>query len=235
MPLISVIVPYYNAEDYLPACLVSITHQTFVDWEMLLINDGSTDRGPAIAEAFAQADSRIRLFSQPNQGQSTARNLGIRQSRGEWIAFVDADDTLDYSFLSAAVKGIRTAGKEFDVVHLYPQHTFYRYTAPWTRLYHKSFIDRHGLLFPTELRHYEDIVFTLDMWASQPKFLCLPPCGYHYTVRSNSNSRSAQREDRRRLFNLLNERYRTAPSLRNRLLVLYTTLRVKGHFIASRL
>lgn len=234
MPLISVIVPYYNAEDYLPACLVSITHQTFADWEILLINDGSTDRGPAIAEAFAQTDSRIRLFAQPNQGQSVARNLGIRQAQGEWIAFVDADDTLDYGFLEAAVNGIRTTEKELDVVHLYPRHTFYRYTAPWTKLYRKAFIEYHGLQFPVGLRRYEDIIFTLDVWTARPKYICLPPCGYRYTVRPDSNSRLVQREDKHKLFAMMRERYCTAKSLRDKLLILYTVIRVRGHFIVSK-
>ena len=87
MPGISVIVPVYQAEKFLPACVESVTNQTFSDWELLLVVDGGTDRSPAICDRFAAADSRIRALHQPkNAGVSEARNRGLREARGEFIA-----------------------------------------------------------------------------------------------------------------------------------------------------
>ena len=89
-------VPVYQAEKFLPACAESVTNQTFSDWELLLVDDGCTDRSPAICDRFAAADSRIRALHQPkNAGVSEARNRGLREARGEYIAFLDADDAFE--------------------------------------------------------------------------------------------------------------------------------------------
>ena len=93
-PQISVIVPVYNAEKWLRRCVDSILAQTFTDFELLLIDDGSTDGSPAICDEYAQRDSRIKVFYQKNSGVSAARNSGLDHARGEWILFVDADDYL---------------------------------------------------------------------------------------------------------------------------------------------
>lgn len=96
MPTISVIVPVYQAEQYLPACVESVTGQTFSDWELLLVDDGCTDRSPAICDRLAASDSRIRALHQPkNAGVSEARNRGLREATGAYIAFLDADDALE--------------------------------------------------------------------------------------------------------------------------------------------
>ncbi|MDM5222795.1 glycosyltransferase [Peribacillus sp. NJ11] len=95
MPFLSIIVPIYNVENYLPECIDSILVQTFTDIEVLLINDGSTDRCKEICEEYAQLDNRIRVINKKNEGVSSARNIGINNSRGEYIAFVDPDDTVE--------------------------------------------------------------------------------------------------------------------------------------------
>lgn len=96
MPGISVIVPVYQAEKLLPACAKSVLNQTFSDWELLLVDDGCTDSSPAICDALAAEDSRIRALHQPkNAGVSEARNRGLREARGEYIAFLDADDAFE--------------------------------------------------------------------------------------------------------------------------------------------
>lgn len=96
MPGISVIVPVYQAEKFLPACAESVTNQTFSDWELLLVDDGCTDGSGVICDALAAADSRIRALHQPkNAGVSEARNRGLREARGEYIAFLDADDAFE--------------------------------------------------------------------------------------------------------------------------------------------
>lgn len=92
MPKISVIVPVYNTEKYLQRCVDSILAQTFTDFELLLIDDGSIDSSGAICDEYAQADSRVRVFHKENGGVSSARNLGLDNAQGEWITFVDSDD-----------------------------------------------------------------------------------------------------------------------------------------------
>ena len=94
MPAISVIVPVYQAERLLPQCVESVLGQTFSDWELLLVDDGSRDGSPALCDAYAAGDARVRVFHKPNGGVSSARNLGLEQARGQCIAFLDADDAL---------------------------------------------------------------------------------------------------------------------------------------------
>lgn len=98
---ISVIIPCYNAEKYLPACLDSLLSQSVQDFEAILIDDGSRDRTAKIAAAYAQQDERIHLIRQDNAGVSAARNAGLRIAQGEWILFVDADDLLPKGALCA--------------------------------------------------------------------------------------------------------------------------------------
>ena len=93
-PKVSVIVPVYKAEKYLHRCVDSILAQTFTDFELLLVDDGSPDRSGAICDQYAAADPRVRVFHKPNGGVSSARNLGIEKANGEWLMFVDADDEI---------------------------------------------------------------------------------------------------------------------------------------------
>lgn len=94
-PGISIVIPAYNCEKYIANCLESIVGQTFRDYEIIAVNDGSTDRTEEILRAFRERDSRLRLFSQKNAGPSAARNAGIRNASGEYIMFCDADDSID--------------------------------------------------------------------------------------------------------------------------------------------
>jgi len=91
---ISIIIPVYNTEEYLPICLDSILSQSFKDFEVLLVDDGSKDDSGAVCDAYAAKDSRIRVFHKENGGVSSARNLALEQAKGEWITFVDSDDEL---------------------------------------------------------------------------------------------------------------------------------------------
>lgn len=92
MPEISIIVPVYKAEAYLPACIDSILNQTFQNFEVLLVDDGSPDRCGEICEDYARKDSRVRVLHQENQGQAAARNHAMAIARGKWLCFVDSDD-----------------------------------------------------------------------------------------------------------------------------------------------
>ena len=92
--MISVIIPAYNAQAYLRECLESVLAQSFSDWEAIIVDDGSTDSTREIAAGFTVRDSRFRLVSTPNGGLSSARNAGIAEARGQWLTYLDSDDTL---------------------------------------------------------------------------------------------------------------------------------------------
>ena len=94
MDMISVTVPVYNAEEWLRDALASLQAQTHSDFEVVLVDDGSNDGSPDICQEFCERDPRFRLIRQANAGVSAARNRGIEESRGEWIAFMDADDVM---------------------------------------------------------------------------------------------------------------------------------------------
>ena len=98
--MISIIIPVYNTEKYLRRCMDSVLHSACDDLEILLINDGSTDRSPAICEEYSRHDSRVKVIHQKNQGVSSARNTGLDHCQGEWIVFVDSDDFISRDFLS---------------------------------------------------------------------------------------------------------------------------------------
>lgn len=106
MPKISIIVPVYNVEKYLRKCIKSILAQTFREFELLLINDGSTDRSGKICDEFAMNDDRIRVFHKVNGGVSSARNLGIKESLGDYIGFVDSDDYIEEDMYAVLYENI---------------------------------------------------------------------------------------------------------------------------------
>ncbi len=103
---ISIIIPVYNSERYLRRCINSILFQTISDFELLLINDGSTDLSLDICNEYAELDSRVKVFSKPNGGVSSARNYGMCHSQGDWITFCDSDDCVDKNWLSLFVENI---------------------------------------------------------------------------------------------------------------------------------
>ncbi len=115
MPAISVIVPVYQAEALLPQCVESVLAQTFSDWELLLIDDGSRDGSPALCDGYAAKDPRIRVFHKPNGGVSTARNLGLEQATGPYIAFLDADDAFEPAALETLWYLREKAGAHYNV------------------------------------------------------------------------------------------------------------------------
>ncbi|MDL2303173.1 glycosyltransferase [Dysgonomonas sp. OttesenSCG-928-D17] len=98
MELISVIVPVYNVERYLPKCLDSILCQSYTNLEILLINDGSTDMSGALCDEYARKDGRIKVFHQPNRGLAEVRNVGLANATGDYMSFVDSDDYIDRDF-----------------------------------------------------------------------------------------------------------------------------------------
>ena len=109
---ISIIIPVYNAEKYLRQCIESVLAQTFLDWELILVNDGSKDDSLNICREFAAKDSRITVIDKPNGGVSSARNRGLEEARGEWITFVDADDWLDADALEIYFDALQRTGAD---------------------------------------------------------------------------------------------------------------------------
>ena len=108
-PLVSIIVPVYNGDRYLRACIHSVQAQTYPTWEMLLVDDGSTDASGSLCDAFAAEDSRIRVFHRENGGVSAARNTGLDAVQGEFVAFLDADDVMPYDALASRLDLIEGA------------------------------------------------------------------------------------------------------------------------------
>src|ERR1043166_8445137 len=113
MPLISVVVPIYNVEEYLEPCLESIARQTVQDLEVIMIDDGSTDRSGEIAAAFAERDPRFKLVTKENGGLSSARNAGAEHATGEFLAFLDSDDLLPLGAYELLVTPLQETGSDF--------------------------------------------------------------------------------------------------------------------------
>ncbi|HEY7629406.1 MAG TPA: CDP-glycerol glycerophosphotransferase family protein [Thermoleophilaceae bacterium] len=112
-PLITVVVPIYNVEEYLAACLDSIAHQTHENLEVIMVNDGSTDGSAVIAEEYAARDSRFRLITQENGGLSRARNTGADAATGEFLAFVDSDDVIPRDAYELLITPLQETGSDF--------------------------------------------------------------------------------------------------------------------------
>lgn len=102
---LSIIVPVYNCEPYVARCIESVLKLNYSDWELLLINDGSTDKSESVCRDYAQRDSRISVFSKSNGGPSSARNLGLEKAKGEWVVFVDSDDWVDCNLMDVLIEG----------------------------------------------------------------------------------------------------------------------------------
>lgn len=184
--MISVIVPVYKAEKYLHRCIDSILTQSYTDFELLLIDDGSPDNCGGICDDYAAQDSRIRVFHKENGGVSAARNLGIEKSRGEWITFIDADDYVHPDFLSSLycchdadiiVGSFQLVGtdEKWDSVldeHYYDKDSFVEkviefaltihYHTPWAKLFRREIIANNHLCFDEKMHSSEDWLFVLN-------------------------------------------------------------------------
>ena len=127
-PLLSIIVPVYDVERYLPKCIDSILAQTFTDFELILVEDGSPDNCPALCDAAAAKDARIRVIHQKNGGLSAARNAGLDAARGKWIGFVDSDDYIAPEMYEALYKAVKAPGRTLPCA----------ITPRWTRRAHSA-------------------------------------------------------------------------------------------------
>lgn len=131
MPEISVIIPVYNQEEYVGACMDSLLDQSFEDFEVLAVNDGSTDASASILEGYEQRDGRVQLIDQNNSGVSVARNNGLSHAKGEWVCFIDPDDYVAPDYLDTLLKTternpdiVMSTCVAFDDQHSARQHFF---------------------------------------------------------------------------------------------------------------
>lgn len=183
-PIISIIVPVYNGDKYLSRCVDSILNQTFHDWELLLVDDGSTDKSGEICDEYATKDDRIRGLHKSNGGVSSARNYGIRHSRGKWLTFIDIDDYVQDSFLEILIKEANSVDmvvsgayyindrKAFlppnrlfnmsdDLLLLDEQLCSIYLMTCWAKFFKRTFIINEGIYFDISLRIGEDTDFVL--------------------------------------------------------------------------
>ena len=205
---VSVIVPVYNVEAYLPTCLDSLVNQTLADIEILVVNDGSTDGSAAIAKEYAARDARIRVFDKENGGLSDARNFALPHARGEYIAFVDSDDYVDTATYATMVDKAHEADADV-VVCAYTEirygtatllsfadaMDFYGHSVTesprlldsansyaWNKIYRRSFWMEHGFAFPVG-QWYEDSALIYNVLGSANRVACVDRPFYHYTVK----------------------------------------------------
>ena len=115
MPKISVIIPVYNCEKFLPMCLDSIILQTYENLEIICVNDGSKDNSLKVLQKYARKDSRIKIINQKNQGQSVARNAGLSEATGDYVSFIDADDWVSLCLYQKFVKKLKKLNRDIDV------------------------------------------------------------------------------------------------------------------------
>lgn len=239
MHTISVIVPIFNAGAYLAKCIESLIHQPYTALQIILVNDGSTDDSLAIAQQYAAQDSRIEVYTQTNQGQSVARNLGLQYAKGEYISFVDADDYIDADFYTTLMQHIgeldcvqigyrRVTARGKVLLEKLPKH-FYQFTSPCMRLYRRELFTQHNLRFPSGMI-YEDVVFSLDFWGTKPSYRILSYTGYNYLANTSSTTAMRNLVAKELLFATLKEKRQLSKSLIHKLLVMYTVLRLKFHF-----
>ena len=113
-PLISIIIPVYNVEQYLDECMASVLNQTYTNIEVVLVDDGSKDRSPSMCDEYAKKDSRVQVIHKENGGPMSACIAGVEKSKGEYLAFMDSDDWIDLTMMEELVK--ETSGNEKEMI-----------------------------------------------------------------------------------------------------------------------
>lgn len=206
--MISIIVPIYNAERYLDECLESIRQQTYKDFEVVCVNDGSVDNSERICKDFANKDTRFRLISQVNQGVSAARNTGLDNATGEYICFVDGDDVVDSDYLQTLVDNISDydlaicdytrarddLGTGIGTREYTPHKLIHDIVFEQTKhpnivcfLYKREIVEEVGIRFTVGCVRNEDYEFYMRyLTACQKQILILGYVGYYY--RQNGSS-----------------------------------------------
>lgn len=213
MTKLSIIVPVYNVEKYLPKCLESLIKQTLNDIEIICVNDGSMDDSLAILKEFASRDSRIRIIDNQHQGVAKTRNTGIEQSTGEYIGFVDSDDYIDIDFFEKLYNSATKSNSDIAIASILKHKKFFniynaKYTKEetaitiqdkiklcedkkhfffyaWNKIYHSGFIKENNIKF-SEGQIYEDVMFAIKALYYSNKIISVYGTKYHYIEHENS-------------------------------------------------
>lgn len=221
-PFVSFIIPVYNKEKYIGRCLDSLLAQTCSDFEVVIVDDGSSDDSAAVISSFQ--DSRIRSYRQANAGVSAARNEGLLKACGQYVAFIDSDDYVSADYVETLFQmyscypetdlfifGLQKCDKQGRDLGLFcpsvrgyqPWAEFYWtfmkeqgekgvYGYVSTKLIRRSFIQKYHVVFDTSIRLAEDYNFYLDLFLLKPVLFFSDYCGYHY-VQEVENSSCFQR------------------------------------------
>ena len=214
MPKVSIIIPVYKVEKYLPDCLNSVLSQTFQDWEAICVNDGSPDNCGKILAKYAKKDKRIKVITQENQGEPTVRNAGLKVAKGEYLCFLDGDDALAPTFLEKMYSQIDSA--KADIISCdFQKRPFDEKVPPKKALKsteYKNVFDRFlnrkpkivasvwGKLFKREtVKHLSfanakvgsDLVYLYEALYLAKKAVYLPEKLYFYRTRPNSVTTSS--------------------------------------------
>ena len=227
---LSIIVPVYNAAQYLEKCVKSLLCQTYSNIEILLINDGSIDNSLSICNKLAEIDNRIRVFTQENSGQSKARNVGLDNATGEFIAFVDSDDWVDKNYFEllvnacikydadvscASILRVQKYSQKFRIkyekeeVFTVAQEKIDVARVPdmcyvWNKVYRHSFLDKISLRF-IEGMFFEDVDFVTRAVYFSNKLVTVPDTYYHYWTNYNSTVKTMRKSDKKRKDSLISK------------------------------
>lgn len=219
--LVSIVVPVYNVEMYLPACLDSLIGQTYETIEMLLVDDGSTDESGKICDTYAAKDSRIRVCHKKNQGVSSARNTGIEMAEGEYLIFVDPDDCVHRQMVELYLNCMEKTGTllcnitinkdELDSgrnredkckLEEVPYEDFMQLfcrdyiNSPVNKFYKAEIIKENHICFPENMSLGEDLLFNLDYFrhADNVCWIIHFPLYYYRNDRTGSLSNSYRKD-----------------------------------------
>ena len=214
-PMVSIVVPIYNAENYLRRCVDSILNQEYTDYELLLVNDGSTDASGDICEEYGDQDPRVIVIQKENTGVSDSRNRALDRARGKYLQFLDSDDwiTPDATrlFVRAAeeygcdmvisdfyrVVGERLSPKgdieeegvltrEEFAAHMMENPADFYYGVLWNKLYRRDIVEEHNLRMDTDINWCEDFMFNLEYIRYAKVFYALHAPIYYYVKRKGS-------------------------------------------------
>ena len=214
-PIVSIIVPVYNAEKTIQRCVESILGQDFQDFELLLIDDGSQDASGALCDAFAQRDARVRVLHKENGGVSAARNLGLSQAQGVYLQFLDSDDWITADATTMLVRTAReyqcdlvisdfyrvvgdrvshkgdiqedtVLSREEYAAHMMERPADFYYGVLWNKLYRREIVERHHLRMNPEISWCEDFMFNLEYIRYAERFYALQLPIYYYVKTKGS-------------------------------------------------
>ncbi|MFA6383720.1 MAG: glycosyltransferase, partial [Parcubacteria group bacterium] len=206
--MISITIPVYNAEYTLSKCIESILQNTYGDYEIILINDGSSDNSWKIMEEYeAKYPNEIRIFNQENQGVAKTRNAGLSYAKSKYVMFIDCDDWIDSDYLQKFIEEIesknldmviggyrRTAGEKmlYEMRLQNTEWSKYMTMAPWAKIYRKDFLTQNKIEF-LDNNIGEDVFFNLRAINLTNKVSIIDYCGYNWSYNQKSVSNTKQK------------------------------------------